>query len=59
MAKDSYSNEDLIDIIDNEGLDYTILYYLNVNDIEDPTLRKLFKQAKDALEQIQEILGID
>ncbi len=47
------SINDIYYIVQNEGLDYTIQSYLSSNDIKDPILKKLFKNAKKALSEFE------
>ena len=55
-AKKGYSNDEVADIIENEGLGYAIESYLGYKDIDDPKLAKAWKQAEDAISKIQKIL---
>ena len=50
-----YNLEDVADVISNEGLGYAIQNYLSWKDIEDKQLAKLWKQAADAMDKIEEI----
>lgn len=55
---DRYSVEELNEIIENEGLSGAILDYLDDPDnIEDDTVRRLWNDAKAALEDLDEVLG--
>ena len=53
-----YSKREVIDMIEQEGLEYLILYYLNPNDIEDEELRQSFVEAKKWLDKITDSLEI-
>jgi hypothetical protein len=50
--------EEVIEIIESEGLDYAITDYLSPESIEDKTLAKMWKDAEIALKTIKEYLGI-
>ena len=50
-----YSIEDIANVISNEGLGYAIQSYLGWKDIEDKQLAKLWKQAADAMDKIEDI----
>lgn len=52
-----YTNEDVLDIVENEGLEYAILDYMTLDDIEDEELRELCKEAEGALGRVQKKLG--
>ena len=53
-----YTNEDLKGIIEREGIGYTLTDYLNPNDIKDDEIRILAIRASDALQQIENKLGL-
>lgn len=56
-----YSNDELIDIIDNEGLGYAVYGYLNPNPekFEDPITLELWYKAHVALKDLAEHLGLE
>lgn len=39
-----------------EGIEYALNSYLNIDDIEDPKLQNLCRQAKTAMENVQRYL---
>lgn len=53
MTEIKYSNQELNDIIENEGLCYAITDYINPRDIEDPTTLDLWATAKTAIEYLE------
>lgn len=56
---EEFSNEDVTSIIDNEGLSYAIQHYIGSNQIEDPKLAVLWKEARCILDKICDYLGIE
>lgn len=52
----SYTNEDLAEIVEVQGLDYAIMHYVDFEDIVDPEMRDLFKEADEVLSKIQSLL---
>ena len=52
-----YNDSQVADIIINEGLGYAVQHYLPADQIKNPELAKLWQQAEDALNSIEEILG--
>ena len=48
-----YTLQDVVDIINHEGLDYAIESYINFDYIEDEKLRQLFIEADKALRAIE------
>ena len=48
--------EEILDMVWNNGLEYTILEGINFEDIEDNKLKKLFQQAYESLKEIDSIL---
>lgn len=48
--------EDLYDIVQNEGLGYAVADYVNPDTIEDDEMRKLWKEADEALKKVQRVL---
>ena len=52
-----YTNEDVLDIVENEGLEYAILDCMTLDYIEDEELKELCKEAGDALERVKKKLS--
>lgn len=50
-----YSNADIADIIEDEGLGYAITDYVYVERIEDPTMRALWEHAHSTLGTISRL----
>lgn len=50
------TNEDILGIVENEGLDYAIQHYLSPSDIEDPTLKEIWTKAKIYLDKVSAFL---
>lgn len=59
MVERLYSNEDLANIIENEGLGYAIQYYLNPEKIEDVEVRLAWANAKVLLDWLEKKLKIE
>lgn len=55
MADEKYAVEQVLERVHIEGLDYAIQNWFEPEQIEDPKLAALWKQAKDALDAIEEI----
>jgi hypothetical protein len=53
---EKWSNEEIALKADLEGLAYMVTDYLSVDSIEDEELKKLWKQANEALSKIETIL---
>lgn len=49
--------QEISQIVDSEGLGYSIQYYLDYSQIEDPLLSDKWKQAKELLREIEDILS--
>lgn len=47
---------DIVGIVEQEGLDYALMNYIDPKDVIDPKLAKLCKIAQDALKEIELIL---
>lgn len=45
-------DETLLDIIENEGLEYTITGYLSPESVKNPKLFKLFKDIDDLYKEV-------
>ena len=52
-----YTNEDVLDIVENEGLEYAILDCMTLDYIEDEELKELCKEAGDVLERVKKKLS--
>lgn len=65
MTEDvKYSIEDVANIVDNEGLEYAILHYLNDDNIDDSTprgrvLARLWRDAKAHLQAIDNLIQLE
>ena len=51
------SNEEINELIDEEGLGYAIQSSLSWKNIEDPKLAKAWREASDAMSKVENILG--
>jgi hypothetical protein len=51
-----YSVSDVKEVIEQEGVVYTVMDYLSIEYIDDEKLRLLFTDAKQALEGIENYL---
>ena len=58
MINNGYSNDELRDIVENEGLGYAVQDYVNPEFIEDQDLREKWEQAKNLLDEIEEALNV-
>lgn len=54
-----YTNEEIADVVESEGLGYAVQYYLNPELIEDDELKQKWQDAKDALDALTEYLNLD
>ncbi len=54
---DKVSNEQVVEIIETEGLGYAIGEYLNADNIEDETLATMWEEAQNLLHEIDNYLG--
>lgn len=54
-----YSNEDLREIIEQEGLGYAIMHYVSSGNIQDETVAMWWKKASEALAGVLEVLNIE
>lgn len=52
----TYDIDEFAEVVKREGLEYTIIYYINPGGITDTKLRELVKQAARALDKIEEYL---
>lgn len=57
--EEKYSDETLVDIIEEEGLGYAVQYYVNPDKIKNSDTYDLWKAAKEALNNLCLHLGID
>jgi hypothetical protein len=53
-----FSNEELWNKAEYEGIEHTFLDYLNIDDIQDKQLLKAVRQYKLVFEEIQSILTV-
>lgn len=51
-----FTNEELWEKAEYEGIDYLFLYYLDIDSILNYNLRKAVEQYRSAFEEIQNIL---
>lgn len=51
-----FSREEVAEIVEQEGLGYAILSYIDGNEIKDGDLSTLWKRAEAVLREIEEIL---
>lgn len=42
-----YTKEDIVDLVNNEGLSYAMLEYINIHLVEDPQLVELIEQFRE------------
>ena len=54
--KELLTNEEVAQIIENEGMGYAIMWYLNAVNIEDPKLASLWQQTSVLLRKIEKHL---
>ncbi len=54
----TYNKEQLAELCDLEGTAYAIQNYINIDDIEDAELRDLARDAKKALDRLDDALGL-
>lgn len=53
---EKYTNEEILGIVENEGLEYTVTSYLSPESVEDKKMKELITNAKEALENLEEYL---
>lgn len=53
-----YTDEELIHLVDNEGLGYAVYGYLNPTKVQNEVTRKLWEDAHNALKALAEHLGV-
>ena len=51
-----YSNEEVRDIIEQEGFGYAVTCYMGPTAIADPRIKVLWKQAQDAMKELENAL---
>lgn len=51
-----YTNLQVYDIVESEGLGYAVQFYMDDKSIADKELAGYWKQAKEAMDNIQSIL---
>lgn len=49
---DKHTNEELVEIAENEGLGYMVMHYTSPDSCEDEETKKLFTEARDALNKL-------
>jgi hypothetical protein len=54
--KPKFTNEEVADMVEAEGLDYAIQHYVGHWEIKDPDLAKAWYNAKIALDEVENIL---
>jgi hypothetical protein len=52
-------NDEVINLIENEGIGYAVMCYTDGSSFEDEKLRQLWAQARESLEAINDYLGTD
>ncbi len=53
-----FTNEELFNKAEYEGIEYTFLDYLNIDDIQDKQLLKATRNFRLAFDEIQSILSV-
>lgn len=58
--EDLYSFDDVLIVVESEGLGYAVQHYMGEASInpKERKLRKLWKAAREALEELNEYLGL-
>lgn len=51
-----HTNEEILGIVENEGLEYTVTSYLSPESVEDKKMKELIINARKALENLEEYL---
>lgn len=51
--------EEVAVIVENEGIGYAVTGYLSADRIEDPDLRRMWETAREALEAISSMVGVE
>lgn len=51
------TDQDVADIVNNEGLGYAVQHYMGHENIKNPELASWWQKAKTSLDAIEEILG--
>jgi len=54
--RDTYSIQEVREIVENEELGYAVQHYIDSTQVEDSTLRDLISRAKTALDAVEEFL---
>ncbi|MFA1509932.1 hypothetical protein ACDN41_11950 [Priestia aryabhattai] len=57
QVKETHTIDDLIDLVEEKGLAYTVLGYVDTNKIEDDELRELFEKTRNTANEIRTILN--
>ena len=55
----NYSNDDAYIILQNEGIGYAVTGYCSYNVFNDPVTRALWKNARIALESLEEYVKVN
>lgn len=53
---DPYTNGEVVEIIENEGLDYAVRHYCDADSIKDPETSALWAEAAGSLDRLVEHL---
>lgn len=53
---EKYTNKQIAEIVETEGLEYTITSYLSIEKIEDEEMKKMFQEAAEILKKIEDKL---
>jgi len=56
MARKKLTLQQVFDVVETEGLGYAVQYHTGYESIADKDLAKYWKQAKEALDNIQSML---
>jgi len=51
------TNQEVANIVINEGLDHAILHYVSSDEIDDPILKEKWKEADKLLSEIDSMLS--
>ena len=58
MKEKLYTNHEVANFVENEGLSYTIQHYLRHDKIKDKNLAAKWKAAEELLNEIEKDLGL-
>lgn len=59
MSDEKYTNGDVIDRIEQEGIGYAIMHYMDSSHIKDPETVRLWDNASNALSELVTYLERD